>query len=408
MSRVSLLTSILLLVFGLFVVAPTGFAEEGYATWYGPGFHGNRMANGQVYDMYDPTTTAANRWPFGTWLRVTNPANGKSVTVQVRDRGAFNHLVDLSYAAFLILDDPKKMMIRVNVEVVPGPDAPPPDSQDEAPAAPQPTPKPEVPAPAPSAAKPPAPAPDEHVVLPGETLSTIAKKYGVPVKTLVAINGIADADQIRTGQRLKLKETARPAEPSRGATDEGVALKIGSSTEYVVKPGDTLRGIANRLGIDVDTLASLNGIDDPNLIVEGQKLRTTQDVGPSSGKTDAAASTREKSGDKRVHTVAAGETLGSIALKYDVSGEDLATANGLSDPDLIAIGQELEIPSGAVTSNATEPRQQRSAPKQHVVKPGETLGEIAFLYDVEVASIARVNGIDDPNLLQPGDVLTIP
>ena len=81
-------------------------ADDGYATWYGPGFQGNVMASGQIYNMYDPTTTASNIYPFGTWIRVTNPANGHSAIVQVRDRGAFHYAFDLSYAAFKSIADP--------------------------------------------------------------------------------------------------------------------------------------------------------------------------------------------------------------------------------------------------------------------------------------------------------------
>src|SRR5262245_22190148 len=69
-------------------------ADEGYASWYGPGFQGNRMTNGQRFDQNDPSTTANNEYPLGTWLRVTNPINGRSVVVQVRDRGGFGGGLD--------------------------------------------------------------------------------------------------------------------------------------------------------------------------------------------------------------------------------------------------------------------------------------------------------------------------
>ncbi|MCL4459323.1 MAG: septal ring lytic transglycosylase RlpA family protein [Chloroflexi bacterium] len=92
----------------------------GLATWYGPGFHGQRMANGQVYDMNDPTTTSCNMYPLGTKLRVTNK-EGKSIVVAVRDTGAFTYpiVVDLSYAAFTALAPPTAGIIEVLVEVIP-------------------------------------------------------------------------------------------------------------------------------------------------------------------------------------------------------------------------------------------------------------------------------------------------
>jgi peptidoglycan lytic transglycosylase len=70
------------------------------ASWYGTKYHGRLTASGEVYDMYQ--LTAAHRdLPLGTRLRVTNPKNGKSVTVRINDRGPFvaGRDLDLSYAA---------------------------------------------------------------------------------------------------------------------------------------------------------------------------------------------------------------------------------------------------------------------------------------------------------------------
>lgn len=58
------------------------------ASWYGPGFHGNRTANGEVYDQWG-MTAAHKTLPFGTRLRVTNVANGRTVEVRINDRGPF-------------------------------------------------------------------------------------------------------------------------------------------------------------------------------------------------------------------------------------------------------------------------------------------------------------------------------
>lgn len=95
-------------------------ALHGVATWYGEYFHGNVMANGQVYDMYDPTTAASNLFPFDTMLRVTRLDNGKSIIVRVTDRGAFRFpiLVDLSWAAFGELGLPAEGVIKISVRPV--------------------------------------------------------------------------------------------------------------------------------------------------------------------------------------------------------------------------------------------------------------------------------------------------
>ena len=80
--------------------APSGYTEEGNASWYGEPFHGRRASNGEIYDMYK--LTAAHRTlPFETMVRVTNLSNGKSTTVRITDRGPFvdNRIIDLSLAA---------------------------------------------------------------------------------------------------------------------------------------------------------------------------------------------------------------------------------------------------------------------------------------------------------------------
>lgn len=72
----------------------------GTASWYGPGFHGRKTASGERFNQKD--MTAAHRsLPFGTVLKVTNIANGKSVDVKVNDRGPFigGRIIDLSKAA---------------------------------------------------------------------------------------------------------------------------------------------------------------------------------------------------------------------------------------------------------------------------------------------------------------------
>lgn len=70
------------------------------ASWYGPGLHGNTMANGQKFNMNDPTTVAHKKLPLGTEVRITNLKNGKSILAIVRDRGPFvrGRCVDVSKA----------------------------------------------------------------------------------------------------------------------------------------------------------------------------------------------------------------------------------------------------------------------------------------------------------------------
>ncbi len=80
--------------------ARPGAAERGIASWYGPGFHGRRTANGEVYDMH-AMTAAHKTLPFDTVVEVRNRDNGRRVRVRINDRGPFvrGRIIDLSYAA---------------------------------------------------------------------------------------------------------------------------------------------------------------------------------------------------------------------------------------------------------------------------------------------------------------------
>ncbi len=103
--------------------APSGYTEEGNASWYGVPFHGRRASNGETYDMYK--LTAAHRTlPFETMVRVTNLSNGKSTVVRITDRGPFvdNRIIDLSFAAAQEVDSVGPGVVPVRVEVLGGGD----------------------------------------------------------------------------------------------------------------------------------------------------------------------------------------------------------------------------------------------------------------------------------------------
>jgi rare lipoprotein A len=74
--------------------------QVGVASWYGPRFQGRPTANGETFNMHQ-LTCAHRTLPLGTWLRVTNLVNRKTVLVRVNDRGPMvdGRIVDLSYAA---------------------------------------------------------------------------------------------------------------------------------------------------------------------------------------------------------------------------------------------------------------------------------------------------------------------
>ena len=167
-----------------------------------------------------------------------------------------------------------------------------------------------------------------------------------------------------------------------------------SSTEntYTVVYGDTLSEIAAKYGIGTSTLASLNGITNPNLIYVGQVLKI-----PSSSNNTTSVT----GGNFKSYTVVAGDTLSEIAVKYGVSISDLADLNGISNINLIYVGQVLRIPS--ISSTTTQQTQKI----YYTVVSGDTLSAIASKFGTTTAAIASLNKISNINLIYVGQVLRI-
>lgn len=94
-------------------------AETGEASWYGPGFHGRRTANGEIFDK-EAKTAAHRTLPFGTLVRVRNLDNGREVVVRINDRGPFarGRILDLSEAAARVLGMVESGTARVRLDIL--------------------------------------------------------------------------------------------------------------------------------------------------------------------------------------------------------------------------------------------------------------------------------------------------
>jgi rare lipoprotein A len=102
------------------LIASAGRVTTGQASWYGPGFFGNRTASGEV--LRPGTLTAAHRTlPFGTMVRVTNLWNGRSAVVRINDRGPFHgrRVIDLAHGAAHELGLTASGIADVKLEVLP-------------------------------------------------------------------------------------------------------------------------------------------------------------------------------------------------------------------------------------------------------------------------------------------------
>ena len=215
-----------------------------------------------------------------------------------------------------------------------------------------------------------------HRVRSGETLSTIASRYGVSIAQLKMTNRIR-TNLIRPGQRLRI--------PFGGAD------VVSDTKIYTVKAGDTLSTIASRYGVSVVRLKRANRLPGDSLRI-GDRLEIPTQVAVSDAPKRVAQS--------RTHRVRSGESLYTIGKRYGVSVDRIKAANGLRR-NTIRVGQELVIPARSSGGAGV------SEGKVHRVRSGDTLSEIARRYGTTVSKLRSANGLTS-NRLRIGQELKIP
>ncbi len=162
-----------------------------------------------------------------------------------------------------------------------------------------------------------------HVVQRGETLYRIALAYGTSVEAIAQTNSLSDVTNIQVGQRLII-----PSGP--------VNASVRTAGRHVVQPGETLAHIALRYGTTTEILAALNSVVNPARLYVGQTLDVSQMAPGHPPLTNGYTV-----------TVAPGETLYRIALRYHASLNAIMRANDLKSPARIFPGQQILIPAAA-------------------------------------------------------------
>lgn len=216
----------------------------------------------------------------------------------------------------------------------------------------------------------------EHVVAWGDTLSSIALRYDVPLLLLRSANGLDATDLIYVGQRLEIPAPGATLPAQTAAADAPAATPTAAevgATVHTVRYGETLLGIAARYGVEPGDIAAANQIANPRLIYAGQELTipapgsiaapadTATAVPPSADATATAtpAPQAEPTADAaRTYTVQRGDNLSRIAAQFGVTLQDLLAVNDIADPSIIYAGTVLELPPGAwAPAEATSPPQ---------------------------------------------------
>lgn len=200
---------------------------------------------------------------------------------------------------------------------------------------------------------------------------------------------------------------AAPAEP---AAVSSPTPEPEAALTHVVRAGESLSLIAKEHGTTTRELAKLNGIKNPALIRQGQRLKLPSD-------TPAPASAPAATTVQGTHRVKSGETFYSIAKTYGLSVEALGAANPGVDPKELRVGQELKLSARAVPSHEQAARETSPASVEEAPAPAKaparsvvrkvhvdkriTFGEFARDHRMEPAKLNALNGLN----LEPNQIL---
>ena len=227
--------------------------------------------------------------------------------------------------------------------------------------------------------------PDElYEVQPGDTLFSIAAQFNTSIGILQQLNALGGETGIDVGQRIAVQSAATPpvadATESEPPIDEPV-VDDGDYTIHVVERGDTLFDLSRLYNTTVAQLRSLNDLGAGTSLQVGQSI-----VAPAVDETVVER-----------YIVQSGDSLYSIARRYDVDLQVLQMLNRLADIRDLRADQAILVP---ILDGATF--------AIHVIQIGDTLEDIAETNDTSVELLQSLNGIADPSLIELGKTIIVP
>ncbi|MBN2395656.1 MAG: LysM peptidoglycan-binding domain-containing protein [Candidatus Atribacteria bacterium] len=254
----------------------------------------------------------------------------------------------------------------------------------------------------------------EHIVEYGENISVIAQKYHLPIDTICELNKISQDSYIYPGQRIKIKVNSEIVNESDliGTNDQknietidDVPIEEHQPIYYIVKAGDTLWSVAQHYQVSLESILAVNYLSNKDVLSIGQSLEIPAIGGIFGSKAEQKIV---------IYKVVKGDTLWSIANKFDVKMHDIININQLNNIMQLSIGQELNIPvTGEIALKNGQDASvviAKEKPKDvfHFVQKGETLWEISRKYQVSLTVIADANHISENDRIIVGQKLLIP
>lgn len=217
-----------------------------------------------------------------------------------------------------------------------------------------------------------------YTVVRGDSLYKISRKYNTTVDEIVKLNNLKTTS-LSIGQVLRIPEMYTPEDQ----------MIMPEYINYTVKKGDNLYSIARNYNIDINTLKKDNGLTN-NLLNIGQVLRIR--VTPESVEIEECIgpdyTPPASSMNYKLYTVKKGDSLYSIARSNNTTASILTSINNLTSNNL-SIGQQLKIPISSNTSTSTT---------AYTVKSGDSLYSIAKKFNTTVDSIKKKNNLTSNNL----------
>lgn len=235
----------------------------------------------------------------------------------------------------------------------------------------------------PASAVPAQAAPPNYVVQPGDTVSSIAARFGLQTIDVLTWNGLSWRSVIYPGQTLTLQTAAAAVAPA-------AAPAPAAATTHEVVAGDTVYAIAQKYSTTVDAVLTANGLTRASVIFPGQSLVISGSSAPQPPAAAPVPAAAPAPASTATHTVVTGDTVFGIAQKYGTTTQTLFTLNGLGPSSIIYPGQKLAVQGAPSPAAQPAPAPASAGGQQSAALSAEQASNAAL-----IIRIGRELGVSD-------------